>query len=525
MKVFIVSEKSYEIKQVKDFLERLPYNQYLKEEPLAFYSEENPQQALTRLANDAKNGIFYDLVVATAKMKLLTGVRFARSVTTREDMPPLPVALIVDGMNKEFLKEAFAHGVSGFIEVPFTAEGMQDSMTLLALTIAARAKKKLSQELEKLKAEDTLPEVSAEIHRKAASAARRAILAAPWSKEAWLEVADVHMEAGMYREAIPLIKSSLKISFDHPAAHHALLTCYKKTGQSPEELTALKKMLTANPNSPDLLLRTGETLLKEGNYGEAALFFKKAIMNIKPNDPKRLRARMHVGYGKTLAEEGDAIPDPQKHREATEEFKKAIVADPAMVSAYMNLIGTYKKLGMAAEAQALLGRAAKITPDSAEGWLELFAWYLREGEMQKAKFSLERAIQSDPESQITLIAAGEVYLREQLNGEAAALFEKALAVNPSDTRIYNYLGIAYRRMEMNEQAVNCYTKAISIDKEDCNLYFNIGRVYGQMADAAKARQAYEAALRINPEFAEAKMALQSLLNGAAAASAPKAATA
>lgn len=523
MKIFIVSEKSYEIKQVKDFLERLPYNQYLKEDPLAFYSEENPQQALTRLAEDAQQGLYYDLVVAASKMRLLTGLRFARSVATRQEIGGPPVALIVDSITKELVKEAFAHGASGFIEVPFTAEGMQDSMTRLALTVAAREKKKLAHELEKLKAEDTLPEITAGIYKKAAVASRRAFLIAPWSKEAWLEVADVHMEAGIYREAIPLIKSSLKINFDYPDAHRALLLCYKKTGQSLEELAALRRMVAANPNSPELLIRTGEELLRDQNYREAALFFKKAIMNIKPNDPKRLRARMHVGYGKTLADEGDAIPDPQKHREASEEFKKAIVADPAMVSAYLNLIGAYKKLGMAAEAQSLMANAVKITPDSAEGWLDLFAWYLREGEMLKAKFSLERALQIDPENQITLVAAGEVYLREQLYGEAAALFEKALAVNASDTRIYNYLGITYRRMEMNEQAVTCFTKAIVIDKEDCNLYFNLGRVYQQKAEAAKARQAYEAALRINSDFAEAKMALQSLTPGAA--SAPTAATA
>ncbi len=524
MKVFIVSEKSYEIKQVKDFLERLPYNQYLKEEPLAFYAEENPQQALTRLAEDAQKGVFYDVAVVAAKMKLLTGVRFARSVTAREGMPPLPVALITDGITKEFMKEAFAHGVSGFIEVPFTADGMQESMSMLALTIAAREKKKLAHELEKHKGQDALPEFITGIYRAAAGAARRAVLAAPWSKEAWLEVADIHMEGGLWREAIPLIKSSLKINFDNPDAHHALLTCYKKTGQSLEELAALRRMVAANPKSPDLLIRTGEELLRDSNYREAALFFKKAIMNIKPNDPKRLRARMHVGYGKTLAEEGDATPDPEKHREASEEFKKAIVADPAMVSAYLNLIGAYKKLGMAAEARALMANAVKITPDSADGWLDLFAWYLREGEMQKAKFSLEQALRIDPENQITPVTAGEVYLREQLYGEAAALFEKALAVNPSDTRIYNYLGITYRRMEMNEQAVDCFTKAITIDKEDCNLYFNLGRAYQQKGDKAKARQAYEAALRINAEFAEAKMALQSLTNGGAAP-APKAATA
>ncbi len=524
MKVFIVSEKSYEIKQVKDCLERLPYNQYLKGEPLAYYSEENPQQALTRLAEDARKGIFYDVAVVAAKMKILTGLRFARAATAREGMPSLPVALIADGINKEFMKEAFAHGVSGFIEVPFTTEGMQESMSMLALTIAAREKKKLAHELEKLKGKDVLPEFIAGIYRKAADAAWRAVLAAPWSKEAWLEVADIYMEAGQWHDAIPLIKSSLKITFDNPDAHHALLICYKKTGQSLEELAALRRMVAANPKSPELLVRTGEELLRESNYREAALFFKKAIMNIKPNDPKRLRARIHVGYGKTLSAEGDAGADPEKHREASEEFKKAIAADPAMVSAYLNLIGAYKKLGMTAQVQALLANAVKITPDSAEGWLDLFEWYLREGEMQKARFSLEQALRLDPENQVTLVTGGEIYLHEQLYGEAAALFEKALGVNPSDTRIYNYLGITYRRMDMNEQAVTCFTKAITIDKEDCNLYFNLGRVYHQKGDNAKARQAYETAVRLNAEFAEAKMALQSLTNGGAAA-APKAATA
>ncbi len=515
MRVFIVSEKSYEIKQVKDMLERLPYNQYNKEEPLAFYSEENPKAALTRLAGEAKKGVLYDLAVVSNKMKLLTGNRFARSVSARGEIPSLPVVLIVENLTKELVKEALAHGVSGFLELPFTPEGVKQSMSLLALTIAAREKKKLAQELGRLGGNETFAEVCGPAIEKAVAAAQHAVNVAPWSQEVWMEAAEINMEGGRLREAIPLIKQSLKIDFDNPRAHRALLACYKKTGQSPEELAALKKMLVANPNSPELLLKTGEALLREGNFREAALFFKKALMNLKPNDPKRLHARTHLGAGRALAAEGDELPDAAKHRAASEEFKKAITADPAMVSAYMNLIGTYKKLGMAAEAQALLSRAVKITPDSAEGWLELFGWYLREGEMQKAKFSLERAIQMDPENQVTLLAAGELYLREQLYGEAAALFEKAQAVNPSDTRIYNYLGITYRRLEMNEQAVASFTKAIAIDREDCNLHFNLGRVYAQMGDKAKAKAAYETALRLNGDLAEAKHALQALSAGAA----------
>lgn len=527
MKVFIVSEKAYEIKQVRDLMARLPWTQYTKDVP-SYYHIENPKAAIDKLVEDSAAGVEYHLAVVSQKMKVMPGTRFSRAINAREDVKAPPVLLIVDFLTKEVVQDAMAHGVSGFIELPFTSEGIQDTLSRLALTVIARARKKMVAELEGLKGSaplDTFPELCRKIYMDTAAGMEKGAVIAPWSEDPHLELAYLYIEGGFYREAIPRLKAALRVNQENPDTHRSLLACYKKTGQSPEETVALKKALAANPANAELLGKVGDSLLREGNFREAALFFQKAIQNCRPDIPKRVRAGMHVGYGKTLMKEGDETGDALKHMEAKEQFGKALSVDPTLVAAYMNLLGAYRKLGMEAEARALLEKAVKITPDGAEGWMELFEYYLKEGEMQKARVSLDRAMQSDPENQITLIRGGEVYFHEGMYGEAAALFEKAGRINPSDTRICNFLGMTYRRMEMNEQAKDAFQKAIAIDKDDCNLFFNLARVYQQMGDAARARGAYETALKLNPDFAEARMALQSLLKNGSAAVPPKTASA
>ncbi|MBI5178399.1 MAG: tetratricopeptide repeat protein [Nitrospinae bacterium] len=527
MKIFIVSEKNYEIKQVRDFLGRLPFGDFGKGNTLDFYQEENPKTALEKLEKNAADGIGYDLIIVSQKMKALPGIRFARSVTARKTIASAPVMLVVDNLNKELVTEAMGAGVSGFFTMPFVMDEMRTALMRLATILLSRARKKISDAMEQAKATSAKtanPEILEQIHRKGTDVIERCAMYAPWSEEVHTALAAMHIEHGDFAFAIPKLKLAIKINPNNRDTHRQLLACYKKNGQAMEESATLKKLLATNPSSPDLLTKLGDSILHEGNYKEAALYFKKAIANHKPGDPARLKAKSHVGLGKAFMAEGDELSDPAKHEMAKNEFAAAATTDPTLVSAYLNLIASYKKLGLQAEAKAAAAKAAAIAPDNAEGWLDLFSHYLGEGEVQKAKFSLQRAIQYDPENQITLVRAGQMYFLNRMFGEAAGLFEKAAEVNPSDTRTFNFLGICYRRMEMFEQAVANFKKAINLDPEDYNLYFNLGRACQQANDTAKAREAYATALKLNADFEEAKEALASL-SPAVPAGAEKAATA
>ncbi len=512
MKIFIVSEKGYEIKQIREFFARLPYGDFGKDNVLDFYQEEVPNTALERLNSHDNKEKPYDLIVVSHRMKALSGVQFSRSIRSSKTVASLPIMLLVDQMTKELVTEAMGVGVTGFFSLPLTQDGMQVSMARLASILLSREQKKVKEELVKLKSASagSAPEKYDEICKDGAARADKCRMFAPWAEEAYTVPAALHMDAGNHKAAIARLKMALGINPANKSTHHSLLACYKKTGQAMEESSTLKKLLTANPNSAELLAKLGDTIMHEGNYKEAALYFRKAIENHGAADSARLKARSHIGLGKALMAEGDEIPDKRKHEMAKEEFTLGVAADPTLVSAYLNLLSSYKKLGMEKEARGLMEKAVNIMPDSPDGWLDLFSHYLDEGEMQKAKFSLQRAIQYDPESQVILVLAGQIYLHNRLFGEAVALFEKAAAINPSDTRVYNYLGISYRRMELNEQAIGNFKKAINIDPDDCNLHFNLGRACQQVNDLAMAQKSYENAIRLNKDFAEAKIALGSL---------------
>ena len=511
MKIFIVSEKSYEIKQVRDFFERLPYADFGKENVLDFYQEEAPKTALERLETDAAKRNYYDLLVVSHKMKTLPGIMFARSASTRQSIVCPPIMLVVDQITKDLVKEAMVAGVSGFFSFPLTKDGLQASMTRLASILLLREQKKVREELARLKSNPGADaELSETIYRSGAKGAEKSRMFAPWSEETHTALASLCMDAGDHHIAIGHLKAALRINAKNRETHHALLACYKKTGQAMEESSTLKNLLISDPKSPELLVKLGDAILREGNFKEAALYFRKAIASHGPADSARLKARSHVGLGKALMTEGDETPDPVKHEMARDEFSRAVSADPTLVSAYLNLLASCKKLGLEKEAREILEKAVRIAPDCAEGWLDLFSHYLDEGEMQKAKFSLQRAMQYDPESQVVLVLAGQIYLKHRLFGEAVALFEKAVSINPGDTRIYNFLGIGYRRMEMNEQAIANFQKAIDIDPTDCNLHYNLGRAYQQMNNLAAAKTEFEASLNLNKDFAEARMALAGL---------------
>ena len=510
MKVLVVSEKNFEVKQVNDYLEKLPFTEYMKEARLYFYSQESAKDAVKRLEDTQFDT---DVIIVTQKMKRMSGLQFAQLLLQKKPEHGIPIMLLMDEMNPELIKQGQKAGILAFVSLPLELETFRDALTNLTTMLLEAKEKKRQEGIENLKgisSEDEAKPFLDEINSKAITEMSKITGYAPWNGKAHLACSKVHMESGNYRSAIPSLKAALKINFNDKDAHQALATCYKKIGKSMEDIETLLQMLSKNPASGEIMLNLGEAYAFEGEYEEAANYFKKAIETDNPSDSDKLKARYLVGLGRCFMALGDESGDGSKYEAGMEEFKKAIARDPRCIGASFNLVTAYNKLARDAEAKELLDKLLKGTPNSEEGWLSIFFYFLENGKPDKAKIAMQKLLKFDPENQVALFLAGRAFLRHQMYKESSELFEKAVEINPSDVRTYNFLGICYRHMRQNARAITSYNKALEIDPDDYNVHFNVGRAYKSTRNYHQAKIAFDTALELQPDLEEAKAELESL---------------
>ena len=510
MKVLVISEKNFEVKLINDYLNKLPFTEYMKEARLYFYSQESAKDAVKRLEETQYDT---DIIIVTQKMKRMTGLQFAQLLHQKKPEHGIPIMLLLEEMNPELMEKGRKAGILSFVNLPLDLDDFRDELTNLANMLLMIEENKRQDGIENLKGisdpEEAKPFLD-EINAKAVAMMSKITGYAPWNVRAHLACGRVYMESGDYRSAIPYLKTALKITFSDKETHQALATCYKKTGKSMEDIETLLQMLSKKPDSGEIMLLLGEAYIFESEYEEAANYFKKAIEADNPSDADKLKARYHLGLGRSFMAQGDKAEDKSKYEAGTEEFKKAIGLDPRCIGASFNLVTAFHRLGREAEAQKLLDKLLKGTPNSEEGWLSIFFYFLENGKPQKAKIALQKLLKFDPENQIALFLAGQAFIRLQMYKESAELFEKAAEVNPSDVRTYNFLGISYRHMKLNASAITAYNKALEIDPDDYNVHFNIGRAYKATKNYHQAKVSFDTALKLRPDLEEAKAELESL---------------
>lgn len=510
LRILVVSGKKAERNRIREYILRLPFREYDKSHLIDIIEENSASAALDRLKSDYQAMIFYDLIIADQNMDKMTGLQLAHEISNMELAPPSPIAIFSDDLKRDIPKNYGKNGIAAFFELPVSYRQMKRLMTKIAALRIAREERKRKLKIENLMSirgtRDFLSSLES-IYLHSASEINMYRMYAPWSALPYIILGRVYIGSNRFSEAIPHLKTAIKINFNNKDAHRNLLLCYKKTGKFFAEREELEVMLRTSPRSCNVLLKVGETCLREGEYQSAMDYFRRAIANHKPSDSNRLKAKSHLGLGKAYMKQGDRKKDPSIYDLAKDEFNKAVSIDPLLIAAYNNLAIAFNKLGRHEEAKSTIAKAVGIIPKDAEGWFSLFELYLIDGETEKARNSLIKALKYDPENQIWLITAGEIYLRQGMLTDAIEMFEEAVEINPSYAELYNYLGICYRRLNNIESAILNYQKALEIDREDQNIHYNLGKAFHVDNKLESARKSYENALRLEPNFQEAKQKL------------------
>jgi len=151
-----------------------------------------------------------------------------------------------------------------------------------------------------------------------------------------------------------------------------------------------------------------------------------------------------------------------RHKEAMEEFKKALSINPGYVKAYNGLGVSYDLLG----------------------------------EYSKAIDFYKQALNLNPDLDYVHNNLGYSYLLQKNLDEAIITFKKAIAVNDQGRRLHNNLGLAYAEKGQYDLALSEFKLAA----DEAKAHYNMAQVYFKKGIFDDAKSHYAVALNLNPSL-------------------------
>ena len=252
----------------------------------------------------------------------------------------------------------------------------------------------------------------------------------------------------------------------------------------------------ANPPEHVKLIKTGEDLIRQGQYQKALVLFEKA-------KEMRESARVHVHIGEAHEMIGDA-------GKAQAAYASAIQQNPQFLKAHVKSADLYLKEGNEDAALASLQKAVEISPGNSDRHIAMGKIYINKGDTAKAAASFGTAVKSESSkaSEIAeeLLKMGKPELAEQY-------FRDSLEKSADTIHTYNRLGISLRRQGKWKEAILEYEIAIKIDPKDEGLYFNMAKAYLEGGQLKYAERNFQKALDLNPNLTAAQREIDAIKKG------------
>jgi tetratricopeptide (TPR) repeat protein len=252
----------------------------------------------------------------------------------------------------------------------------------------------------------------------------------PLTAEAHYGLGRIDAARGQLASAVEHLQKACALLPGFGAAHFALARAYRDLGQkekAQEHLALYQKDKLGWPTVPDPLLA--------------------AILELKTGANARLRK------GIQLAEAGELGP-------AAEEHEKALVADPKLVRAHVNLIRLYGMLGQPEKAGEHFRAAVALDPSQAEAQNNYAFLLMTSGKLEDAAQHYRAAIEIRPDYRTALFNLGRILVQQGRIPEAIEHLRKTLTPEDEETPRCAYaLGAAYARAGKRDEALKYLRQA------------------------------------------------------------------
>ncbi|MBX9774115.1 MAG: tetratricopeptide repeat protein [Xanthobacteraceae bacterium] len=172
----------------------------------------------------------------------------------------------------------------------------------------------------------------------------------------------------------------------------------------------------------------------------------------------------------------------------------------------LHLAGLVKlDAGKAAVAQALLGKALKLNPGSAQVLANYGRALLALNRDDEALATVDKALLLAPDSFDAVNIRGHVLLKLNRAGEAIAAFERVLALEPRFLGARANLGNALAQLGRFEEALAQYDALLAAHPGHPEIMVNRGSALAGLSRLQEALAAYDAAIALRPGYGKARI--------------------
>ncbi len=264
---------------------------------------------------------------------------------------------------------------------------------------------------------------------------------------------------------------------------HPILYPYKRGCMKQSTIVGIMSVLAVmlvfvlparSQNSVEELMASGNNLLKNGAYTEAASVFKQVL----GKEPRNFEAQANLAFSYLEAERYD---------KAVVEYNRAIGLDPKNAECWANIGFAYERLGKTGKAADAISRSVELNPNNVEARMNLAAMYENANAFDKAVSQYEAVIRTDG-------SKGEAYcgvarcLTEKGNIAGAKKYcEEGIAADPKNGDAHWLLGnILWKKENKQADALKEYQKSVALDENSQVFYENLALLQEEMGKKGDA---------------------------------------
>ena len=310
---------------------------------------------------------------------------------------------------------------------------------------------------------------------------------------------EAHFEKQNYDAALNDVRQGLRIEPNNSYLTLALGSIYLMKESYQDAIDTYNKVLSTNPNLPDVHYFVAFSYSRLGNFEQQEL---AAIEAIKKNT-------QYAGESYKLI--GDALAVGRKPKEAILAYERALNVKPEMQEVYSNLASIYQNQSRLTEAINTAKKGIKLFPDDENLWVALTWFYSLADRNTEAVGAGQQAVRVAPNQYMAHTNLCRAYNDTKQYPQAILSCNKALALQPNDGETSLYIARAYDLTNKPDLATQFYKKAVSglieyvrVNSESADAYYLLANAYFADQQRGKAIENFKKSLQFSPNFAKAR---------------------
>ena len=330
--------------------------------------------------------------------------------------------------------------------------------------------------------------------KKAREQAEAVLASAPQSADGLMLKGRSLLGEQRYDEGIEELNKALQQSPNNTRLYIDLARAYVLKKDQAAAETILKKGLTVDARSIDLLLALGDYYLMARHVDEAERQYKQALDVDRKNDAVYLKlASFYQVIGKWA--------------EVENAYQQLAAMKPDSEEPHLILGDFYTWFGRQDKALASYQRATEIKPGSVMARNKLINYYLDTGNVREAEGRVKAILDKDKKDLDGRFFDARLRLGKRESDEAIALLQGVMKDEPQFAAAHYFYGMALLQKQQVAQARNAIGEAIKLAPGLIDARVSLAAVYLSEGAADLAVEQAEAALKINPRKVQAAILL------------------